>query len=424
MEEHLSGIIRDALAIQRHAKRTRMHQHQPQTSTSNNNNTGVEYRPTFRRRLHAADINLALQLRGCERLYATNVVAAEKEDAFRKLDLEAYLRQESIVEPPTEIAAHRHWLAVDGMQPNIPENPTSTVNQPTAAVAAAAARATNAAAVAQQLPVDATGLEVHRLQAKMLSEELQLYYTRVHLALERGNATPETASQQEVVLQSLASDTGLQELVPFLVRYIQTEIHRRIANVEHCRTLVRAATAMLRNPHLHLELHMHELLPALFSCVVAKRLPGNHWALRRDAALALLTTCQVFGKDYVNLQVTILQPLCNALGPDKGLASRYGGMAAVTLFGPKAVDAYLLEVILLSWDDWEKALESPSRDKDIVEAIRMCQQAALTAMYVYMHHVDPAEKAKRVDWEDLSERFGDRLVSLQGEETDYSMCFV
>ena len=400
MEDHLSGIIRDALAIQRHAKRTRVHQ----TTTE---------RPTLRRRLHAADINLALQLRGCERLYATNVVAAEKEDSYRKLDLEAYLRQESILEPPTEVAAHRHWLAVDGIQPEIPENPDPALMH-----------RVEAPPQTPSVPTDATGLEVHRLQAKMLSEELQLYYTRVHLALERGNATPETASQQEIVLQSLARDTGLQELVPFLVRYVQAEIHRRIANVEHCRTLVRAATAMLRNPHLHLELHMHELLPALFSCVVAKRLPGNHWALRRDAAMALMTTCQVFGKDYANLQVKILQHLCNALGPDKGLASRYGGLAGITLFGPKAIDAYLLEVILLSWKGWEKALASPVTNKDTVEAVRMCQQAALAAMYVYLDRVEPAEKAQRLDWEDLAEPFGDRLVSIQGLQTDYCMCFV
>lgn len=401
MEEHLSGIIKDALAIQQKAKRARLHQ------TTND-------RPTLRRRLYAADINLALQMRGCERLYATNVVAAEKDDAYKKIDLEAYLRQEATLEPPTEVAAHRHWLAVDGVQPEIPENPDPAQRTETTAGGAAAAAAT-----------DGTGLEVHRLQAKMLSEELQLYYTRVHLALERGNATPETADQQEIVLQSLARDTGLQELVPFLVRYIQAEIHRRIGNVEHCRTLVRAATAMLRNPHLHLELHMHELVPALFSCVVAKRLPGNHWALRRDAAMALLTTCQVFGKDYANLQAKILQPLCNALAPERGLASRYGGLAGITLFGPKAIDAYLLDTILAYWETWEQLQKMPlSKDKERVEAIRMCQQAALTALHVFLDRVAPAEKAQRVLWEDLAEPFGDRLVSIQGEQTEYCMCFV
>lgn len=403
MEEHLSGLVSDALAIQRHAKRARLHQ------------TASE-RPTLRRRLHAADINLALQMRGCERLYATNVVPSEREDAYRKIDLEAYLRQEATLEPPTEVAAHRHWLAVDGTQPEIPENPDplSTTTQRMETTFRQGAATTT----------DSTGLEVHRLQAKMLSEELQLYYARVHLALERGNATPETADQQEIVLQSLARDTGLQELVPFLVRYIQAEIHRRIGNVEHCRTLVRAATAMLCNPHLHLELHMHELLPALFSCVVAKKLPGNHWALRRDAAMALLTTCQVFGKDYANLQVKILQPLCNALGPDKGLSSRYGGLAGITLFGPKAIDAYLLETILACWEIWEEALKSPTTEKDTVEAIRMCEQASLTALHVFLSRVDPSEKAQRVPWDELAEPFGDRLVAIQGEETVYSMCFV
>ena len=344
------------------------------------------------------------------------MVAAERDDAYRRIDLEAYLRQEATLEPPTEVAAHRHWLAVDGTQPEIPENPDPSTT------ATSATAATRIEPVPTATGSENTGFEVHRLQAKMLSEELQLYYTRVHLALERGNATPETADQQEIVLQSLARDTGLQELVPFLVRYIQSEIHQRIGNVEHCRTLVRAATAMLRNPHLHLELHMHALVPALFSCVVAKRLPGNHWALRHDAAMALFTTCQVFGKDYANLQAKILQPLCSALGPDKGLASRYGGLVGITMFGPKAIDAYLLEIILACWDDWEKALNTS--DKDTTEAIHMCQQAALTAVHIFLDRVTPTEKAQRLSWNELAEPLGDRLVSIQGEQTEYCMCFV
>ena len=129
MEEHLSGIIKDAIAIQRHAKRARLHQ-----------STGD--RPTLRRRLHAADVNLALQMRGCERLYATNVVAAEKDDAYKKIDLEAYLRQEATLEPPTEVAAHRHWLAVDGAQPEIPENPDPAQRSDSGASSASGSAAT------------------------------------------------------------------------------------------------------------------------------------------------------------------------------------------------------------------------------------------------------------------------------------------
>lgn len=405
MEEHLSGVIRDALSVQRHAKRGRLHL------------TADSDRPTLRRRIHAADVNLALQLRGCERLYATHVVAPEREDAYRKIDLATYLRQEATMEPPTEVAVHRHWLAVDGEQPEIPENPDPL---PTSGSAASM--------MLTEAPVsgDKSGLEVHQLQSAVLSEELQLYFTRVTVALERGKATAETAEQHEIVLQSLGRDTGLQELVPFMVRYIQQELYRQISNVEHCRTLVRAATALLRNSHLHLELQIHELLPALMTCVVAKRLSeGDHWALRREAAMALLTTCQVFGNDYVMLQARILRALCDAIGPEKGLPSRYGGFVAITLFGPTAIDAFLLPSILDCWEDWERVISSSDlKSETDFLAVRMCQQVSLTAVHVFLDRVDPEEQADRVDWDDLADPFGDRLVAIQGSQTEYAMCFV
>ena len=75
-----------------------------------------------------------------------------------------------------------------------------------------------------------------------------------------------------------------------------------------------------------------------------------------------------------------------------------------------------------SWDDWEKTLKTS--DKDTTEAIRMCEQAALTAVHVFLDRVTPTEKAQRVTWDELAEPFGDRLVSIQGEQTEYSMCFV
>jgi len=204
-----------------------------------------------------------------------------------------------------------------------------------------------------------------------------------------------------------------------LVRYCQQELYKHIGNAEHCRTLVRLALALLQNLHLHLELHLHELLPALMTCVVAKRLTGNHWALRREAAVALIQACNTFGTEYSTLKARVLRRLCDAIGSDKSLASRYGGFVAITLFGPKAVDSFLLPSILASWEEWEKSL-----DEDPL-GVHMCQQAALNALGVFLRRVNDTDKAERLDWNDLEDIFGDKLVPLQGYTTgEYATCFV
>ena len=42
---------------------------------------------------------------------------------MRCFDLNSYLRTEMTLRPPSEIGLRAHWLAVDGVQPDIPENP-------------------------------------------------------------------------------------------------------------------------------------------------------------------------------------------------------------------------------------------------------------------------------------------------------------
>jgi transcription initiation factor TFIID subunit 6 len=380
VKEHISTTVRDAIVVQRHTKRARLH-----------NGADVRYR------LHASDINMALQLQGQERLYA--VTLPELDDPQRSVNLADFLRQQDTMPaPPNEISAHVQWLAVDGNMTN-----ASKSNQSAASTATPLPETT---ASATQL------LQVHQLQSSLLSEELQLYFHRVTAAMEH----PASQQQQDSVLQSVATDTGLQELVPFLVRYCQQELYRTMAQAP-----IRLAAALLSNPHLHLESHLHELLPALVTCIVAKQLPNRK--IRPEAAHALFQACQQFGTEYINLKPRVLRALWQAVqqpsSDPKVWASQFGGIVAITLFGVRVIDALLLPTILDSWDDWEKCLlESASED------LIMVQQASLDALSTFLRKVTLEEKAARLSRPELEEILGDRLVALEGEENEYTMCVV
>lgn len=395
VEEHMTGLVREAMTVGRHAKRSRL----------------AEDERTVRRRLHAADINMALQMIGSEKLYAVGV-APPSDDKQKKVRLADFLRREAAIlpPPPTEIACKQHWLAVDGVQPQIPQNPSGLMTAPASMEARSAAEA---------------GLQVNQLQSSLLSEELQLYFARVTSAMERGGSTAENRRQQDAVIDSLKGDCGLQELVPFLVRYAQQELYRHVNEAEHSRTLVRLVAALLTNPHLHLELHLHEILPPLMTCVVARRLAEgqNHWALRREAAAALVTACQSFGSDYATLKARVLRTLCDAIGPEKPLASRYGGTVAISLFGAKAVDAFLLPTMLESWKHWQEELAATT-DLKLLFDIQMCQRALLDALLIFLQRVDAEEKAARLSIEEVSEAFGDQWVVFGGMANAYAECFV
>lgn len=405
VEEHMSALVRQALAVQRHCKRARL---------VDDDSHAVK------RRIHAADVNMALQLMGSEKLYANynteegegNTTSSES----RKVNLEDFLR-DSMPTAPAEVSLRQHWLAVDGVQPKIPQNPTTVVGKES--------QPSDAAAEEENEEEEEEGLQVNRLQSSLLSEELQLYFTRVTSAVERGAATADNRQQQDAVLVSISRDPGLQELVPFLVRYVQQELYKHSHNAEHCRTLVRLAhQGLLQNPHLHLELHLHELLPALMTCIVARKLAPNqnHWALRREAAACLVRACTVFGADYSTLKARVLRALCDAIGPEKSLASRYGGIVAITLFGPKAVDAFLAPIICDTWSEWEEEMKVVSAQRCF--EIQMCQQALLDALGVFWRNVEPEERAERLDYARVQDKLADKWVALQGESDEYGFCFV
>jgi len=388
----------------------------------------------LRRRLHADDINMALQWRGSEKIYATGIVGAggvvissSRDD--KKVILEDYLNSEMKVRPPQEVGLTLHWLAVDGIQPNIPQNP------PGANTTGSASTNKRKQSVVHRVEDDemenasgGDGVQVTQLLPRLLSEELRLYFSRITGAVERGGATPITRQQQDTALASLTRDPGLQELIPFMINYVTKNLYKHLGNPEHCRTLIRMAQALLANPHIHLELYLHQLLPAILTMVVAQRLSSksfdNHWILRYEAALCLVQACNLFGEDYATLKARVLKTLSDAIGPARSLSTRYGGLVAITFFGPKAINAFVLPLALDYWKQSETMLSNCSNLEQRME-IQMCQQATLSALGGFLGHTNrDAPEAIGMEWEELEDTFGDRLVMLCTNQTEYATCFI
>jgi len=440
-EEHITQLVREAVQVQHHCKRARFHLPNEKDAKSgpgsavgsaaskNKNRAGV-----LRRRLHADDINMALQWRGSEKIYATGIVgggslvnSSSRDD--KKVVLQNYLKSEIKVRPPQEVGLTLHWLAVDGVQPNIPQNPAGVVS--TGAVNTNKRKKPVVHRVEEEEEEDASGgdgVQVTQLLPRLISEELRLYFSRITGAVERGGATPITRQQQDTALASLTRDPGLQELIPFMINYVTKNLYKHLGNPEHCRTLIRMAQALLANPHIHLELYLHQLLPAIMTMVVAQRLSSksfdNHWILRYEAALCLVQACNLFGEDYATLKARVLKTLSDAIGPSRSLSTRYGGLMAITFFGPKAINAFVLPLALEYWNKSESMLSKCNNLEQRME-IHMFEQAILNALGVFLGPTNrDAPEAMGIEWEELEDTFGDRLVMLSTNEAEYTTCFI
>jgi transcription initiation factor TFIID subunit 6 len=159
-----------------------------------------------------------------------------------EVEFDRVLREDKISLPrPTRWTAH--WLAVEGVQPLIPENPPAIPREGDSApdlnkgihgqpAGAAATRIQNgiptsisglgvSAGVQASVQGKTQQLQQQQLVKQVLSRELQLYYTRLTGSLLPSTSDPSAdAVKRTAALASLRHDAGLQALLPYLVRWV------------------------------------------------------------------------------------------------------------------------------------------------------------------------------------------------------------
>jgi len=496
VEQHITSLVREAAAVNRHSKRGGIISagddddgDYSNINIKNNNGSASSQATNKRRRLiHHDDVNMALSWRGSEKLYVSGVPVPDtannnssqqqqsisssinKSSTIPRVDLNAYLQSEMTVRPPCELGMTLHWLAVDGVSPMIPMNDVWNYADGDNNKGAAAYNYNSPPPVLLELENnnnnngynskdnnnktisedEEESIRIRDLQHRLLSEELQLYYQRITSTINNNNhpSSSSTTIDINTALRGIRSDTGIQELVPFLSRFIANGLmsKKNLANnTNYCRTLISLFNAMLDNPSLHLDLHLHQMFTPIGTCIVAKKLSSSNdtsssssYQLREEAARCLVKACNIYGDQYTTMRPRIMKLLTQqALRMDRPLGTQYGGIVGISLFGPRAIDAFLLPLVQEYWECWEKELEaltnnnndgkkkkSASRDVERENELTMCQQALLNAMQIFLQNVVPGEQGKRVDVDTLVNVFGERLIPMQMEFTDYMMAVI
>ena len=176
------------------------------------------------KRLTVDHINMALRMNRSEEIYGlSSKVVLRNNDSTNScssvtveattIDLMELARQ-PLPRCPLAPDVNLHWLAIDNIQPKIPENPiiiiAETDSQPT------------------ELP-----------------KEMQLFYSRT-----TGSILSQDKSTLPAVFKSFESDTGLQELLPFFSRFIYRQIKNKTRSIPLLTSLVTAAKSLLANPAL------------------------------------------------------------------------------------------------------------------------------------------------------------------------------
>ncbi|XWS11279.1 hypothetical protein CRYUN_Cryun38cG0070500 [Craigia yunnanensis] len=288
--------------------------------------------------LTANDVDSALKLRNVEAIYGFTACdplrfkrAAGHTDLFYIDDKDVEFKEvieAPLPKAPLDISVTSHWLAIEGVQPAIPEN--APVKAPSDGKKA-------------EYKEDGLFVDVKLPVKHILSRELQLYFDKiVELTVNRS-----VSIVFKQALLSLATDSGLHPLVPYFTYFIVDEVARNLNNFPLMFALMRVAWSLLQNEHIHVEPYLHQLMPSVITCLVAKGLGNkftdNHWELRNFTAKLVASICKRFGHVYHNLQPRVTRTLLHAfLDPTKTSPQHYGAIQGLAALGPSVVRLLIL----------------------------------------------------------------------------------
>lgn len=287
------------------------------------------------------DVNSALSLRNVEPLYGFASGdplrfrrALGHSDLFYVEDIDLEFKEivdAPLPKAPLDTSVVAHWLAVEGVQPAIPENaPVESLpvpQEPKRGDSQAGPRKEDDSAVDVKPPVK-----------HVLSKELQLYFEKITELVVTGGDTQLLRD----AFVSLASDSGLHPLVPYFTQFVADEVTRSLDDFPLLFSLMRLVQSLLLNSHIHIELYLHQLMPSVITCLVAKRLGGkaveNHWELRDFTASLVAFICKRFGRVYHNLQPRVTKTLLHAfMDPKRALTQHYGAVRGLAALGSRVV---------------------------------------------------------------------------------------
>nr|CAB3266799.1 transcription initiation factor TFIID subunit 6 [Phallusia mammillata] len=284
---------------------------------------------------------------------------------------------------PHDVAIKAHWLAIEGVQPCIPENPTpesqfsiDVLRRNEKSESGKAIEPIKRCQVSNNNPLTATlsqgtktGDGTHKslvgLKSRFtheLSVEQQLYYKEITEA-----AVGSSEARRAEALQSLATDPGLSQMLPRFSTFISEGVRVNVVqnNLALLIYLMRMVKALMDNPTLNLEKYLHELIPAVVTCIVSRQLctrpdVDNHWALRDYAARLMAQICRSFSTSTNLIQSRITGTFCKCLHDDKSsLAARYGSVAGLAELGPDVVQSLALPRLRVEGERIKNILESP-----------------------------------------------------------------
>lgn len=258
-----------------------------------------------------------------------------------------------------------HWLAVEGVQPSIPQNPIIAESRGPDLLPKGSGGNPALAALA--------GHETATLKPSVkhiISKELTLYFEKIQAALLDDTPDPEVQRLREAALESVGNDPGIHQLVPYFVNFISHEVTHHIDDVFVLRQMMELTGALIVNPHVFLEPYATPLSVPVLTCLMGRKLgPGGdgtdalqeQYRLRELAASLIGQIAKKYSASNKLLRPKLVRScLKHFMDPTNPPAVWYGAISGVLAAGGSEAVRVL---VLPNLKDFDTSLLGPLREK-------------------------------------------------------------
>ncbi|KAI5180631.1 transcription initiation factor TFIID subunit 6 [Nematocida sp. AWRm80] len=253
-----------------------------------------------------------------------------------EIDLESVLNS-PLPKIPHKPVVSKHWLAIEGAQPQIPQNPLPMEKMPETK------KDDSLAAMKEDI-------EIRNHMKHLLSKELQMYYEKiVQMVKERENTS--------VAAECLQKESGIQQLIPYFVHFFNEEILKNLRNGEYLIDIITVYESLIKNKMIFIEPYMHQMLPTLLTCVVGRSIgientkeskeeeedsPGLQ--CRRRATETIKYIYDTYSLSYTTLAPRVLNTLLKTWADfTKTPGAHYGAIYCLCNLDPKVINGVVVQ---------------------------------------------------------------------------------
>ncbi|KAG6006874.1 hypothetical protein E4U54_000106 [Claviceps lovelessii] len=265
---------------------------------------------------------------------------------------------------PRDMNFTAHWLAIEGVQPSIPQNPTTAESRSQELLPKGPGANPALAALAGN-----DNIAVKPSVKHIVSKELILYFDKIQAAVLDDNPDEEVVRLRQAALGSVRDDPGLHQLVPYFINFIMDRVTHNLDDTFTLKQMMELTNALIENKSLFLDPYASSLSAPALTCLMARKLGTDDGveALRDQYELRQLAASLVgrIARKY-SASNTLLRPkltrtcLKYFLDPTKPPPVLYGAIfGLLEAGGPEAIRV----LVLRNLKTFDSAILQPLKDR-------------------------------------------------------------